>query len=71
MYTLDTNIIIYFLKGEAKMKEFLRKETLKASRFFISTISEAELFGYPEITSEEILKIDEILQSISIIPIDS
>jgi len=71
MYTLDTNIIIYFLKGESKVKEFLRENTLKNSRFFISTISEAELFGYPEITSEEILKIDEILQSISIIPIDS
>jgi len=71
MYTLDTNIIIYFLKGESKVKEFLRENTLKNSRFFISTISEAELFGYPEITSEEILKIDEILKTISIIPIDS
>ena len=71
MYTLDTNIIIYFLKGESKVKKFLRENTLKNSRFFISTISEAELFGYPEITSEEVLKIDEILQSISIIPIDS
>ena len=71
MYTLDTNIIIYFLKGESKVKEFLRENTLKNSRFFISTISEAELFGYPEITSEEILKIDGILKTISIIPIDS
>jgi len=54
MYTLDTNIIIYFLKGELKVKEFLREKTLNGSRIFISTISEAELFGYPEITSEEI-----------------
>lgn len=71
MYTLDTNIIIYFLRGELKLKEFLREETIKGSRFFISTISEAELFGYSEITSEEISKIDEILKAISIIPIDS
>jgi len=71
MYTLDTNIIIYFLKGELKVKNFLREETLKGSRFFISTISEAELFGYPELTSEEISKIDEIFKTISIIPIDS
>ncbi|MBU4298772.1 type II toxin-antitoxin system VapC family toxin [Patescibacteria group bacterium] len=71
MYTLDTNIVIYFLKGELKVKEFLREKTLKGSRFFISTISEAELFGYPEIASEEILKIDEILRTISIISIDS
>ncbi len=71
MYTLDTNIIIYFLKGESKVKEFLRDEILKGSRFFISTISEAELFGYPELIFEEVSKIDEILKAISIIPIDS
>jgi len=71
MYTLDTNIIIYFLKGESKVKTFLREKILKGSRFFISTISEAELFGYPELTSEEISKIDEIFKTISIIPIDS
>jgi len=71
MYTLDTNIIIYFFKGESKVKTFLREKTLKGSRFFISTISEAELFGYPDLTSEEISKIDEIFKTISIIPIDS
>jgi len=71
MYTLDTNIIIYFLKGESKVKRFLRGETLKGSRFFISAISEAELFGYPELTFEEISKIDDIFKTISVISIDS
>ncbi|NDK09171.1 type II toxin-antitoxin system VapC family toxin [Candidatus Gracilibacteria bacterium] len=71
MYALDTNIIIYFLKGELKVKEFLREKTLKGSRFFISAISEAELFGYPELTFEEISKIDDIFKTISVISIDS
>lgn len=43
MYTLDTNIIIYFCKGDLKVKDFLRGKSFKGSRFFISTITEAEV----------------------------
>jgi predicted nucleic acid-binding protein len=71
MYTLDTNIIIYFLKGDAEVRKFLEEEISRGSRFFISAITEAELFGYPAITSEEALKIEEVLRTISIIPVDS
>jgi predicted nucleic acid-binding protein len=71
MYTLDTNIIIYFLKGDSKVKKFLKEEISRGSRFFISAITEAELFGYPAITSEEALKIEEVLRTILIIPVDS
>ncbi|MCD6500790.1 type II toxin-antitoxin system VapC family toxin [bacterium] len=71
MFTLDTNIIIYYLKDESKVLKFLREEILAGSRFFISTITEAELFGYPQITSEEAIRINEVLATLSIIPIDS
>ena len=71
MYTLDTNVIIYFLKGDLKVKKFLNEEISKGSRFFISAITEAELFGYPALANEEALKIEEMLKTISIIPIDS
>lgn len=71
MYTLDTNIIIYFLKDDQAVVKFLRDEILKNSRFFISTITEAELLSYPKMTSEEFLKIDDVLKTLSIISVDS
>lgn len=71
MYTLDTNILIYYLKDDPKVIEFLREKILAPSRFFISTITEAELFGYPQITQEEISEIDKVLETLSIISIDS
>jgi predicted nucleic acid-binding protein len=71
MYTLDTNIIIYFLKGDSEVKKFLEEKISRGSRFFISAITEAELFGYPAITPEEASKIEEVLRTISIIPVDS
>lgn len=71
MYTLDTNILIYFLKGDLRVVKFLREKISGGSRFFISAITEAELFSYSEITSEEFTKIDDILKTLSIIPVDS
>lgn len=71
MYTLDTNIIIYYLKDDPKVVKFLHKKIFEGSRFFISTISEAELFSYPEITEEEVGKIDKLLKTVSVISIDS
>lgn len=71
MYTLDTNVLIYFLKGDPLVVKILRERISQNSRFFISTVTEAELFSYPEITSEELIKIEDILKTISIISVDS
>lgn len=71
MYTLDTNALIYFLKGDEKVVKILREKISQGPRFFISTITEAELFSYPEITPEEFAKIEDILKTLSIISIDS
>ncbi len=71
MYTLDTNLIIYFLKEDPKAVEFMRESIFQGSRFFISSITETELFSYPEMTKEEFIKIDDILKTLSIISLDS
>lgn len=71
MYTLDTNVLIYFFKGDPLVVKILRERISQNSRFFISTVTEAELFSYPEITSEELIKIEDILKTISIISVDS
>jgi len=71
MYTLDTNVFIYFLKGDLRVAKFLREKISQSSRFFISAITEIELFSYPELTKEESIKIDDILKTLSIISVDS
>ncbi|OQX00764.1 hypothetical protein BWK69_00805 [Candidatus Parcubacteria bacterium A4] len=71
MFTLDTNIVIYFLKSDFKVANFLRERILENSRFNISAISEAELLSYPEITQEEIVKIENVLRTTPIISVDS
>ena len=71
MYTLDTNIIIYFLKGQSEIVKLLQNKIYQSAHFFISTITEAELLSYPEMTSDELAKIDNILKTLSIIPVDS
>ena len=37
----------------------------------ISTITEVELFGFPKITETEAYQIEKILETVSIIPLDS
>lgn len=38
---------------------------------YISAITEAELFGFPDLSNQESLHIEEILRTIAIIPVDS
>ena len=53
---LDTNIIIYLLKGEQRLSDLL-----DGSQLAYSVISEIELLGYPEIKESEELKILQFL----------
>lgn len=70
MYTLDTNAIIYYLKGEPRTLPTLRKIFGLEAPLFVSTISLIELIGYPNLTSFERLGIETLLQSLNIIPLD-
>lgn len=72
MYTLDTNTIIYYLKGESKTASVLDKIFLKNnSPIYISSITEAELFSFSGLTIKESKQINELLETLAIIPFDS
>lgn len=70
-FTFDTNAIIYYLKGDKKVSSFIEEILNGNSSIYISTITEVELFGFPRITKIEAYKIEKILETISIIPLDS
>ena len=70
MYTLDTNSIIYFLKGDEKVRRALIEKFI-ATPIFVSTITEIELFAYPFLSLEEEIAINSFLSSCLIVPLDS
>ncbi len=71
MYTLDTNAIIYYLKDDSDAVLILRDIFIKDIPIYISSLTEVELFAFPNLSSDEEEQIEEILQTISIIPLDS
>ena len=71
MYTLDTNAIIYYLDGEETVVSLLRGVFERKETVFISTVTELELFAFPQLSHEEAEHIEHILQTISILPLDS
>ena len=70
-FTFDTNVIIYYLKGDEKAS-FVVEEIFKGNpSIYISTITEVELFGFSKITEIEANQIEKILETVSIITLDS
>ena len=71
MYTLDTNAIIYYLKDDPEAVAALREIFSEDTPLYISTITEAELFGFPTLSDQEAEQIDSLLRTVAVIPVDS
>ncbi len=71
MYTLDTNAIIYYLKDDAHTTSELNRIFALEKPIYISAITEIELFGFPNLTKKEEILIQELLQTLAVIPVDS
>lgn len=71
MHTLDTNAIIYFLEDDPAAVRQLRKIFSANTPIFISAITEAELFSHPNLTLGESERLEKILGTLVIIPVDS
>lgn len=71
MYTLDTNAVIYYLNNDKITVPILRDILKKDVPIYISTVSEVELFGYPNLSVTEEREISNILSSLATIPLDS
>ena len=71
MYTLDTNAILYYLKDDADAVAVLRGVFGENVPLYVSAVTELELFAYPNLGIEEESLIEELLATISVIPVDS
>lgn len=63
---VDTNILLYLLKGDSTLETFLHGKEI-----YISFVTEMELLGFPNITTQEEQRIIHLLAECSIIDIDS
>ena len=71
MYTFDTNVVIYYLNQDLDVIKEVDKIVESNSIIYFSTISEAELFSFKELSDTDIIKINNNLNTLNIIPVDS
>lgn len=71
MYTLDTNVIIYYTSGDAGVVSVVEGLYMKNALIYVSVATEAELFAYPRLEEREKERIDNFLRTVGIIPVDS
>jgi predicted nucleic acid-binding protein len=72
VYTLDTNAIIYFIKDDERAAPVISDILADpATPSYISTVTEGELFAYSRLTDSEIARIEDFLELVTIIPLDS
>ena len=69
-YTFDTNVIIYYLKGDTDAVSKV-EEVLDTAPVYVSTMTELELFSSPHSSFEHLQLIESLLAVISIIPVES
>ena len=70
-YLLDTNILIYHLKGDIPEKEIEKLEDILRRSFIISVITKIEFLGWKKHTVDGFLKAQEFLRHAAIIPVDN
>lgn len=71
MILLDTNALIYYLQGDKYCATVIDRLRRKEKDIGISTITETEIFSFPELSGVEMLKISVWIENIQIIPVDS
>lgn len=71
MYTLDTNAILYYLKGDPGTVSSLRKIFSQNVPLYVSAITELELFAFSDLSAAEEKLIEELLTTVAVISLDS
>jgi predicted nucleic acid-binding protein len=71
MHTFDTNAVIYYLKDDANVVSLVRDIFRNNAAIYVSTITEIELFGFPDIDSGEVRQIELLLNTVAVIAVDS
>ena len=69
-YLLDTNILIYYWKGEIPLSEIINIDEILKRSLTISIITKIELLGWRSHTPEGFIKAKEFLGHSKVLPVD-
>src|SRR3990167_9959081 len=67
-FLLDTNIVLGFLNGNAKIGDFFQKKLMR-SKLHVSQITRMELLGFPNIAAQEEKHLKDFLSYVTVLPI--
>lgn len=70
MFTLDTNVLIYYAAGDERVATALDNALLTEQTIFIPSIVVVEFFAYPAMTRQETDTFYRVLQDAVIVPLD-
>jgi predicted nucleic acid-binding protein len=70
MFTLDTNCLIYYFKGETKVIDLIQNLIIERAPLFISIITKVEVLAYPQITPKEEKIFLEMMKNMILIEFD-
>ena len=71
MYTLDTKAIVYYLKDDTDAVAVLRGVFAQDAPIYVSAVTELELFAFANLSRDEESLIEDLLTTVSVIPVDS
>jgi predicted nucleic acid-binding protein len=71
VYTIDTNIIIYYGNGDPSVQLFIHEQLANSVPLYISAATEHELFSYAHLTDREADYLDELLDTMTVMDLDS
>lgn len=71
MRALDTNTLIYFLSGDPDVSRALTAWREAHEVFVVSTLVQAELLSLPRLTAKDIERIEGLLGTMLLIPVDA
>ena len=71
MYTLDTNVIIYYLNGNDVAGEQLKSVFSSQNPLYLSAMSELELLSLPSLRHDEFVNISRFIHRLVGVPVDS
>lgn len=71
MIVLDTNIVILFVQGDEEIVRWVNRQRKNSELFGISTMSVVELLGFPRISPEEIMRIEQWLKALYVVDVDT
>lgn len=67
MFTIDTNILIYYAAGDTEIADFILQNIERDNILFLSAVTVIEFLAYPALTQHDRLIFENVAQHLQIV----